>query len=338
MKRLLTILALTTLIAPLWAQVEESNTASDNNCSSIFYSVNLFGEVQQWSLLEDTVVGGETILNNMGRSIAYCGANNSSFYSVPLQNKGILYQDENGDWINLPTDVKLVNVGGHGNDIYYMGSIEGKNRILFYFNGKTLIPVETFTGNLELSSADIPVDYFGRAWVLVGESSTKSSHINVYDQNGLVNTYSLEFDSEHIYGAFFLNQVLYLGMGTNGLNPNTLTPVIINGNEAKLGSPISFNGNNLHDMASCNQTSRPHSLDLDAIADLTIFPNPSKGIFTIETDQDILSVEIFDAHGKLVVSQVEDNTIDLSEAAAGHYYVKIKTPIKEFKKTLIKIN
>lgn len=62
---------------------------------------------------------------------------------------------------------------------------------------------------------------------------------------------------------------------------------------------------------------------------LSIFPNPSNGVFTLNTPENNSSVEVFNVIGENVYSKSQltkgDNSIDLSNMAAGSYIVKVKT-------------
>lgn len=62
---------------------------------------------------------------------------------------------------------------------------------------------------------------------------------------------------------------------------------------------------------------------------LSIFPNPSNGLFTLNTPENNSSVEVFNVIGENVYSKSQltkgDNSIDLSNMAAGSYILKVKT-------------
>lgn len=309
------------------------------NCSTVFFTVNVNGDVQQWSMLGDTVVGGDVVLNNCGRSIAYCGENNSQFYAVNKQKNGVIFQNSDTTWANLYGNTKIVNSGGHLNDIYFMGGQNGKNNILYYFNGKSLEVVETLI-NQEISSADIAVDQQGQAWVLVGDDLSSNTQINVYNRSGLVKSYDLEIYSKHIYGSFFLNDVLYLGMGAQGLNPNTITPVLITDDKVVLGKPVNFDGTNMHDMASCNNGEDNSTSDIKKMLDhnINIYPNPTTGMVTVVSDEEILLIEMYDANGKKLFDAKNQNTIDLNNEASGQYYIRVHTASGKYNKTVIKID
>ncbi|NNJ56285.1 MAG: T9SS type A sorting domain-containing protein [Bacteroidia bacterium] len=314
-------------------------TAPAINCSTVFFTVNVKGQIQQWSLLGDTVVGGDVVLNNCGRSIAYCGENNSQFYAVNPQKNGVIFQNSDTSWANLYGDIKLVNGGGHLNDIFFMGNEGGKNNVLFYFNGKSLEVVERFEDQI-ISSADVAVDNQGQAWIFIGDDLSNNTHIKVYSRKGLVKSYNLTMNSKHIYGSFFLNDVLYLGMGARGLNPNTITPVLIKGDKVELGSPVNFDGTNMHDMASCNNGEDNSTSDIKKMLDhnISIYPNPTTGHVNVVSDEEILLIEMYDANGKKLLDARNQTSIDLNNEASGQYYIRVHTASGKYNKTVIKID
>ena len=309
------------------------------NCSTVFFTVNVNGQVQQWSMLGDTVVGGDVVLNNCGRSIAFCGENNAQFYAVNKQKNGVIFQNSDTSWANLYSNTKIVNSGGHLNDIYFMGGESGNNNILYYFNGKSLEIVETLKDQV-ISSADIAVDRQGQAWVFVGNDLSNNTNLNVYNRQGLVKSYELSMYSKHIYGSFFLNDILYLGMGAQGLNPNTITPIHISEDHVELGKPVKFDGTNMHDMASCNNGEDNSPTDIKKMLDhnINIYPNPTTGEVTVVSDEEISLIELYDANGKKLYDAKNRNTIDLNNEASGQYYIRVHTASGKYNKTIIKID
>jgi hypothetical protein len=70
----------------------------------------------------------------------------------------------------------------------------------------------------------------------------------------------------------------------------------------------------------------------------SIYPNPTKGIFTIRTDVDDLEVEIFTTLGKLIWKEKIRGgleQIDLSTANKGIYFVKLKNGNKTEQRKLV---
>ena len=70
----------------------------------------------------------------------------------------------------------------------------------------------------------------------------------------------------------------------------------------------------------------------------SIYPNPTKGIFSIRTDSDNLEVSIYSTLGELVLKEkIIDGLkqIDLSNQSKGIYFVKLKSGDKTEQRKLI---
>jgi hypothetical protein len=80
-----------------------------------------------------------------------------------------------------------------------------------------------------------------------------------------------------------------------------------------------------------------HSIGNDVVQ---IYPNPSTGIFTIKSEEDIKQLEIYNTMGEVVFKQSFSSdtsppgrlggacTIDLREVSNGMYFIKITTATK----------
>jgi len=74
-------------------------------------------------------------------------------------------------------------------------------------------------------------------------------------------------------------------------------------------------------------------------SNISIYPNPSNGVFTISGIEVNASINIYNAIGELVKSiQSTDNntTVDLSDYSNGIYFIKIKNNKGEAIQKLIK--
>lgn len=71
--------------------------------------------------------------------------------------------------------------------------------------------------------------------------------------------------------------------------------------------------------------------------DLSIFPNPSYGIFNIH-DADDLEIHVFNIQGKMVDVPLINNRIDLSQHESGIYFIKFRIGQKYFTKKVMKID
>jgi hypothetical protein len=68
---------------------------------------------------------------------------------------------------------------------------------------------------------------------------------------------------------------------------------------------------------------------------ITIYPNPSTGIFTITTNQQIQIIKIYNLIGELII-QTKSQTIDLTDQPNGIYLVQIETDRTTFNQKIIK--
>ncbi|SCY43806.1 Por secretion system C-terminal sorting domain-containing protein [Nonlabens sp. Hel1_33_55] len=60
---------------------------------------------------------------------------------------------------------------------------------------------------------------------------------------------------------------------------------------------------------------------------INIYPNPSTGLFTIDSDQPV-SYKVFNLNGQLInesATSISNNTVDISNAAKGLYFIKLNT-------------
>jgi len=69
---------------------------------------------------------------------------------------------------------------------------------------------------------------------------------------------------------------------------------------------------------------------------IKVFPNPSAGIFKIQTDEKIPETSIFDFSGKEILKTALSE-IDLSKQPSGIYFFKIRTSESFFIKKVVKI-
>lgn len=301
-------------------------TNFEADCSADFWTINANGVIQQWSLIDGAVTGGDIILSDAGSGLAYCGdAFAPTFYSSNFPDSGIIYYDTLIGWVDIPTDVPLLNNGGHKSDQYYMGYSTPNLNELIHFDGTNFTTVDFLTqGSFAIS--DIAVDTSGRAWVFLGDDILTATSLNVYDKTGLISTYSLSFDGFGRYGSFFLNDTMYVGVGeSNSLYPNSIVPVLVNGSSAQLGDPIPFQNMNFYDMASC-QSVQSVTTDVespDEVVKIDVFPNPTTGIIHLKTEKNIETLEVFNPAGQIIHKVNSKNSIDISDQPKGAYLLKV---------------
>lgn len=69
---------------------------------------------------------------------------------------------------------------------------------------------------------------------------------------------------------------------------------------------------------------------------LKIYPNPTSGQIFIKYDGKILNIKTFDAEGRLLKTEVEKKTVDLSSLKTGIYFIEIQTPDQTVQQKIIK--
>lgn len=285
-----------------------------------FWTLDSQGNIQEWQLDNNTVTGGDTILENVaGPSLAYCGdADNQTFY-VGL-NGGIRHY-EAPDWIldSVP-DVYFSNAGGYKSFQYYMNG-----DFLHYYNGTDAIFL--LQSNFEV--ADVAVDTLGQAWTL-SWNPDNTAYLKVIDTTGAVLRTYVDSDADlqlNGYGMFFLDDTLRVGFGSNNQQfPKKIVSIIPDGETFYMYNPIDFSASSHFnvDMASCMGTRKPTTgtkeLSVDAIS---FFPNPTSGMLHIQ-GLDITSITLYDLSGKKLADFPGTvNQIDLGELAGGMYYLQV---------------
>lgn len=306
-----------------------STQAQIVDCNTDFWTITVDGHIQQWSLSNGIITGGDTILSGGGTSLSFCGDFNApTFYSnnqnVPYT--GFTYYDSVSGWANIPNiSFPVNNNGGYLNNQYYM--VEGAViQIIKYWDGVNLLTVDSThnNGNFFAGTQDIAVDTLGQAWIFTGPLPSVVDSLMVYNQYGLIDSYSITFN--HIaYGSFFLNNILYLGT-----DQDSIFPVIINGTTAQLGNPIPFHASNFTDMASCQNTGSVTSVTEFPSSTIKLFPNPTDGNFAIdlgENHQEV-TITVSDMCGKIIHSTKYTNSKLLNlklDEPAGIYLLTIES-------------
>jgi hypothetical protein len=275
--------------------------AQSIDCQTDFWTITSDGFIQQWSLSNGSIIGGDTILSGGGISLSYCGNQSAPTFYTDNWNQGqigINYFDAASGWVNIPTSHHVQDNGGHLDDQYYM-VVGGVINYVNYWDGTNLTVIDSLHGEFFAGIFDIAVDTSGQAWIFTASfPGTAIDSLKVYDRIGKLRSYSFPYDI-HGYGSFFLNDTLYLGS-----TQDSIYPVHINGNTAQLGSGIAFPSNNFTDMASCQFTPLTFSTPHYSETEINVFPNPGNGNFSIDLGEEQKSVKISltDLNGKLIQS------------------------------------
>ncbi len=62
----------------------------------------------------------------------------------------------------------------------------------------------------------------------------------------------------------------------------------------------------------------------NALSDFSVYPNPTTGVLTVQSKTAIVQIEIHNLLGQLVLSNTNQNTIDISGVSQGIYFIKVK--------------
>jgi Secretion system C-terminal sorting domain/FG-GAP-like repeat len=62
----------------------------------------------------------------------------------------------------------------------------------------------------------------------------------------------------------------------------------------------------------------------NTLIDFAVYPNPTTAILTVQSSKSIVQIEIYNALGQLVLSNTNENQIDISSVSQGIYFIKIK--------------
>jgi hypothetical protein len=292
------------------------------NCNTDFWTINSDGYIQQWSLSNGTVNGGDTVLSGGGTSLSYCGNSNApTFYSNNYNSPytGFSFYQPGSGWINIPGDA-VNNNGGYLNNQYYM--IEGGIiQIVKYWDGVNFLTVDSLHvhGQFFAGTQDIAVDTLGQAWIFTGPVPSTVDSLKVYNKFGKINSYSIQFNII-AYGSFFLNDTLYLGT-----YQDSIFPVIVNGGIAQLGNPIPFPAYGFTDMASCQKSESTISISEYPHTQIILFPNPTSGYLMLPQNIERSSISVYNSQGQLIRLKYNGKILDLTEQPSGIYFIKINS-------------
>ena len=305
-----------TLFGQSSLQIEKIST----DCNNDFWTITSDGYIQQWSLSNGTINGGDTILSGGGTSLSYCGIVNApTFFTAGGSGFEVRYFDTNSGWISIPNFLGYDMMGGHLNH-NYSTIIGGVIQWVTYWDGTNLLVIDSLAGEFFAGIFDIGVDTLGHAWIFTASSpGIAVDSLKVYDQSGQINAYSIQFNIEG-YGSFFLNDTLYIGT-----LQDSIFPVIISGTTAQLGIGIPFPSNNFTDMASCQITGTTSLITNHPNRKIKIFPNPTNGYLLLPIDIERPNIWVYNSIGQLVEHKLDGNILDLAEQPPGMYYIKIYT-------------
>lgn len=303
-----------------------------------FFSVNNNGEVVEYTLSGGVITASTPVVNGCGTGLAVCdnlngGAYSPTFYSNTSLDE-IIYFD-GASWVVAGTYSTIFNPGGNNTDLYFTGLLPGSYfaKTIEVYNGTSLNTI--YANNNRMVLGDLNVDEFGYVWFLSTADTISfiADSITVLSNTGqTIAQYSINLNCYNYYGGMILNDILYVGLGSNNpVYPSTLIPITFLGGFASIGTPVDMSStSNLYDLASCNHGNPGGFVglsSLDKTPAISIMPNPATDMISIQglsnlsnTDQ----MEILSAYGELVMSlDTKASEISIASLPAGVYFLRV---------------
>ena len=340
--RLLLMILLLTIAVHEYATAQDTNSNPNDlmpyDCGTVFWSIDESHNIRQWNLEGSTISGGQTILTAPldGLTLSFGEIDNvPGFYSA---GNGVysIYHPNSG-WFSFSTVFSGYGSSGGFQDEQYYLLQNGFYSKLYYYDGAHDLNI-IYAVNFLASLGGVAVDLQGHAYIV-----DDHYNIKIYDHSGLLQTIPIinrpaGFNTICTYGMFFINNKLYYGTRSCGsFNPDMLTPIIINGNTAEIGTPIPFVCEACVDVASCNR----NLLAADSFkkSPVVLYPNPGKNTIHINFDGIIEALDVYAVDGRSVnVDSNSDQTqIDISSLKSGVYFIGIQASGKRFTQRFIKV-
>ena len=79
-------------------------------------------------------------------------------------------------------------------------------------------------------------------------------------------------------------------------------------------------------MANAKGEMSDEDYGIDEHYELAVYPNPTTGMLTVEADEEVVRVEVYDYTGRCVATYENQTTIDLSRLATGIYTLRVTLP------------
>jgi len=232
----------------------------------------------------------------------------------------------------------------HNVDLTWEAPAAGKDLLSYnIYREQQLIATDIPTIQQAFTDENVPVGiyhYGVEAVYSTGNSVMASGEIEVKDNFSI--TFTLKKPNG---GVFYPADITFNGI-TKAVNfggiyvftnvnfgdnqAYTITPKGVNASYP----PVLGNLNVYQDETITKVFSLTNINDLNQAID--IYPNPSQGIFNIETENQIVKVDVYNIAGQLVYKAQDSKTIDISSQSSGIYFVNIITNEGSVLKKIIK--
>jgi len=153
------------------------------------------------------------------------------------------------------------------------------------------------------------------------------------------NGYFFEIDENNNKVWEYVNPISAGNILTQGVNPVPVNSIFrairyatdyaaFTGKDVTPGNPIELNP----DLSNCTVL----EIEENELSNVRIFPNPTSEILTIQTEQFIDRIEIYNALGNLILNKSNSKNINLKNISSGLYIIKIHSEETYFSKKIIK--
>lgn len=168
-------------------------------------------------------------------------------------------------------------------------------------------------------------EYVGAGNWVVHEVSTNSLYVEwVYaadiDKDGDMDILSADQGDNQVVwhenngNQDFSNKIVVSGTGQG---PRTVHAAEVNG-EGDMDIISGWWGSNM-----VVWTELVLGMDEYALSDLCVYPNPTTGLVTVDSESSITRIKIYNQLGQLVASNIDQNTIDISIVRQGIYFIEV---------------
>lgn len=269
--------------------------------------------------------------NDSGYIVA--GASNTvngfhDFWVLKLASDGSTQWEKRygGTAVDFPQHIELTSDGGYiivGSSNSNDGDVSGNNGNtdiwVLKITSSGIIEWEKSIGGSNVDQANSVKQTLDGGYILAGSSASNdgnaSSNMGSFDYWLVKLSQIGDIEWEKSFGGSNLDS-------TSSIEQISNSEYIVVGNSTSSDGDVNLNQGN-YDVWVLKISTVLDLADIANHKDIYLYPNPTNGIITIESNIKIESVRIFDSLGKLVISKGNNEIIDISGLNSGIYFIKI---------------